>query len=65
MTPQNLNQKDFRRLLQIRGGCRCWCGAPCQPCTEPVSEQEEREISVLARNELRACEPSTGTIVRD
>lgn len=60
MAPQNLNQKDFRRLLQIRGGCRCWSGAPCLPCISPVSKEEEHEISIMARNELRSCHPNVG-----
>lgn len=54
MTPQDLDQKDYRRLMQVRGGCTCWCHSPCHSCTAPLTEDEMREVSILSRNEAKA-----------
>jgi len=34
MKPRFLTQRSFRRLLDLRGACTCWCHAPCQACTD-------------------------------
>lgn len=46
--PDQLTQKDFRRLLQHRV-CTCWCHAPCPACTDPVSPKELAEINELTQ----------------
>jgi len=51
--PDQLTQKGFRRLLQIRV-CTCWCHAPCAACTDPVSPKELAEINEQAEHEARA-----------
>lgn len=48
MAPDQLTQKDFRRLLQLRV-CTCWCHAPCAACTDPVSPKELAEINELTQ----------------
>lgn len=44
----------YRRLIDLRGGCRCFIAPPCRACCEPMTESEARSIGWLP---LGAAQP--------
>lgn len=49
MTLDELNEvivdrDEFHRLLDLRGGCRCYDNPPCLACSEPITEDEAEEL---------------------
>lgn len=30
----------YRRLIEMRGGCRCCISPPCHACVDPLTERE-------------------------
>lgn len=43
-----------RKLLEMRGGCRCCVSAPCPACVDPIDADEAEALGLvphLERNE--------------
>ena len=40
----DVDERAWRRLLEIRGGCRCCISPPCFACTNPASELELNQV---------------------
>lgn len=42
-----LSDEDYKRLIDLRGGCRCCISPPCFACCEPVTQQEAELLGLL------------------
>lgn len=40
----DVDEAAWRRIVEKRGGCRCFLSAPCSACVEPVTEQELNSV---------------------
>ena len=39
---------EWKRLLHMRGGCRCCVSPPCSACVDPIDEDEAIKLGLLA-----------------
>lgn len=46
MSASDLTDGQLRRLIELRGGCRCWMSAPCSACCDPITDEEAEELGV-------------------
>ena len=40
----DVDEAAWRRLVELRGGCRCCISPPCHACTEPTTEHELNRV---------------------
>lgn len=42
----DLDGIDHLRLIELRGGCTCFNRAPCQQCSDPITEKEAALLGI-------------------
>jgi len=40
----DVDESAWRRVVELRGGCRCCISPPCNACVEPISEDELNKV---------------------
>lgn len=45
--PHEIDEEDWHRLVQLRGGCNCCVTPPCFNCTEPMTMAEAGQLGLL------------------
>ena len=51
----------FKRLVEMRGGCRCCISPPCSACCEPLTMAEADRLGLLPEP---AVQPDFSSITR-
>lgn len=51
----------YKRLVDMRGGCRCFISPPCSACCEPMSLDEADSLGLLDGD----LDPNAAMIARD
>lgn len=51
------DDKLLRKLIEMRGGCRCCLSPPCSACSEPITHEEAESLGYEEKEPARATCP--------
>lgn len=58
----DVDELAWSRLLEKRGGCRCFLSPPCAACCEPVTEPELNDVGYTYERAAQTTEPAGGAL---
>lgn len=56
---EDMSDDNRHKLIDMRGGCRCFISPPCHACCDPLTAHEAQDLDLIEGSENSSPLPST------